>query len=131
MAAAVRVSSMALRLLWIINLVLGIYVAYIATGSPKPWVVTHVFTGVLIVILMWFLGVAQALVKGGTLALTGATFGAGLALALIGMSQVAVTGGAGLYILQGLHVLLVLSAIALGEISASRYRKGLAASQAA
>lgn len=131
MAAAVRVSSMALRLLWIINLVLGIYVAYIATGSPKPWVVTHVFTGVLIVILMWFLGVAQALVKGGTLALTGATFGAGLALALIGMSQVAVTGGAGLYILQGLHVLLVLSAIALGEICVSRYRKGLAASQAA
>ena len=131
MASAVRVSSVALRLLWIINLVLGIYVAYIATGSAKPWVVTHVFTGVLIVTLMWFLGVAQALVKGGTLALTGATFGVGLALALIGMSQVAVTGGPGLYVLQGLHVVLVLSAIALGEICASRYRKGLAAAQTA
>jgi len=131
MAAAVRVSSMALRLLWIFNLVLGVYVAYIATGSAKPWVITHVFTGVLIVILLWFLGVAQALVKGGTLVLTGATFGAGLALALIGISQVAVTDGPGLYVLQGLHVVLVLSAITLGEICASRYRKGITAAQTA
>lgn len=130
MASAIRVSSMALRLFWIINLVLGVYVSYIAVGDTKPWVITHVFTGILIVILLWFLGVAQALVKGGSLILTSATFGVGLALTLIGISQVAVTGGVGLYILQGLHVLLVLSAIALGEICASRYRKGLAASQA-
>ncbi len=130
MASTVRVSSMSLRLLWLINLALGIYVAYFATGDSKSWVVTHVFTGVLIVALLWFLGVAQAFVKGGSLILTVATFVVGLALALIGASQVAVTDGAGLYTLQGLHVLLVLSAIALGEVCGARYRKGLAASQA-
>ena len=131
MASAVRVSSMALRLLWIINLVLGVYVAYIAAeNAAKSLVIVHVFTGVLIVIILWFLGIAQALVQGGSLALTGATFVVGLALALIGIAQVAVPDGPGLYILQGLHVILVLSAIALGEICASRYRKGIAAAQA-
>jgi hypothetical protein len=130
MASTVRISSMALRLFWLINLALGIYIAYIATGNARPWVITHVFTGVLIVALLWFLGIAQALVKGGSLLLTGATFVVGLALALIGMFQVGVSSGAGLYVLQGLHVLLVLSAIALGEICAARYRKGLAAQAA-
>ncbi len=129
MASAVRVSSMALRLFWLINLALGVYVAYIAVGDARPWVIAHVFTGVLIVVLLWFLGVAQALVKGGSLALTVATFVVGLALALIGIAQVAVTGGAGLYILQGLHVALVLSAIGLGEICSARYRKALATTQ--
>ena len=130
MASAVRVISMAMRLIWLLNLALGVYIAFIAVGNTRPWVITHVFTGVLIVILVWFLGIAQALVKGGSLVLTSATFGVGLALAIIGASQIAAEG-IGLYILQALHVILVLSAIALGELSAARYQKGAAAAQAA
>lgn len=128
MTSAVRVSAMALRLLWIINLALGVYVAFIST-TPGAWVNIHMFTGVVIVIIIMFLGVAQALVKGGSLILTGATFIVGVALALIGMAQPFATEVTALRILQGLHVLLVLAAIALGEICVSRYRKGLTASQ--
>lgn len=129
MASAVRVSSMALRLLWIINLALGVYIAFIAT-TPGTWVNTHMFTGIVIVVLIMFLGIAQALVKGGSLALTGGTFIIGLALAIIGMAQPFATDITALRILQGFHVVLVLAAIALGEMSVARYRKGLAAAQA-
>lgn len=129
MTSAVRASAMALRLLWIINLALGVYIAFIA-AAPGAWVNIHMFTGVVIVILLMFQGIAQALVKGGSLLLTGATFIDGVALALIGMAQPFATDATALRILQGLHVLLVLAAIALGEICASRYRKGLAAQSA-
>jgi hypothetical protein len=127
MQLAVRISAMALRLLWIINIILGIYIAFIAR-DPGGWVNTHMFTGIVIVALLWFLGIAQGLGKNGSLGLTIATFLVGLALPIIGMAQVAVTSAGAAYALQGTHI--VLATIALGEICASRYRKGLAAAAA-
>ncbi|HEX8998009.1 MAG TPA: hypothetical protein VF812_18415 [Ktedonobacterales bacterium] len=129
MQSAVRGSSMALRLLWIINIVLGLYIAYIAQ-DPGGWTLVHMLTGILIVILLWFLGVAQGLAKNGSLGLTVATFLVGLALPIVGMVQLRISSGGAQYGIQGLHVLLAIAAIALGEISASRYRKGLATAAA-
>lgn len=126
MQSAVRGSVMGLRVLWIINIVLGVYISYIAT-DPGGWVMIHMITGILIVILLWFLGVAQGLAKGGSLGITIATFLVGLALPIVGMTQPSIPDGGGLYAVQGLHVILALAAIALGEISGSRYKKSLAA----
>jgi hypothetical protein len=81
-------------------------------------------------VLLWFLGVAQGLTKTGSLGLTIATFLVGLALPIVGMSQLAVPDGAGLYGVQGLHVALAVAAIALGEICVGRYRRGVAAAAA-
>lgn len=125
MASAVRGGVMALRVLWIINIVLGVYIAFL-TATPGGWTLLHMVTGILIVALLWFLGVAQALVKNGTLVLTVVTFLVGLALPIIGMAQLAVTSGAALNGLQGVHIILAIAAIALGEICGSRYRKGRA-----
>jgi hypothetical protein len=129
MQSAVRGGGMALRLLWIINIALGIYISYIAT-NPGGWVLAHMVTGILIVALLWFLGVAQGLLKTGSLGLTVATFLVGLALPIVGMSQLSVPDGGGLYAVQGLHVVLAVAAIALGEICVARYRKGIAAAAA-
>ncbi len=129
MQSAVRGGVMTLRLLWIINVVLGIYISYIAK-NPGGWVLAHMATGILIVALLWFVGVAQGLQKNGSLGITIATFLVGLALPIVGMAQLAVPDGAGLYGIQGLHLILALAAIALGEISGSRYRKSLAAAAA-
>lgn len=126
MQSAVRGGVMALRLLWIINVVLGIYISYIA-ANPGGWVLTHMATGILIVALLWFVGVAQGLTKSGSLGLTIATFLVGLALPIVGMAQLGVPSGGGQYAVQGIHVVLALAAIALGEISGSRYRKSIAA----
>jgi hypothetical protein len=132
MLSAVRVSSMALRLLWIINIALGIYISYIATdATSKSWVLGHMINGLVIVLLLWFLGIAQGMTKTGSVGLAVATFLVGLALPIIGMAQPSIPDGAGLYIVQAIHVLLAIGAIALGEISAARYRKGIAATQAA
>jgi len=125
MQSAVQGASMGLRLLWIINIVLGIYISYIA-ANPGGWTLAHMATGILIVALLWFLGVAQGLRKNGSLVLTVATFLVGLALPIIGMAQLAVPNGGGLYAVQAVHIILALSAIALGEVCASRYRKGVA-----
>lgn len=129
MQLAVRISSMALRLLWIINIILGVYIAYIAR-NPGGWVPTHMFTGILIVALLWFLGVAQGLGKNGSLGLTIGTFFVGLALPIIGIVQTTISSTGMAYTMQGLHVLLAIGAIAFGEICASRYRKGLTAAAA-
>jgi hypothetical protein len=125
MQSAVRGGGMALRLLWLINIALGIYIAYIAI-HPGGWTLAHMATGILIVALLWFVGVAQGLTKTGSLGLTIATFLVGLALPIVGMSQLAVPDGAGLYGVQALHVVLAVAAIALGEICVSRYRKAVA-----
>ncbi len=126
MQSTVRGSVMGLRVLWIINIVLGVYISYIAK-DPGGWVMIHMVSGILIVALLWFLGVAQGLAKGGSLGITIATFLVGLALPIVGMTQLSVADGGGLYAVQGLHVVLALAAIALGEISGSRYKKSLAA----
>ena len=130
MQSAVRGSAMALRLLWIINIALGIYISYIAT-NPGGWVLGHMINGLVIVLLLWWLGIAQGLTKTGSVGLAVATFLVGLALPIVGMLQPSVPDGAGLYVTQAIHVLLAIGAIALGEISAARYRKGVAAAAAA
>ncbi|HEU5344723.1 MAG TPA: hypothetical protein VFU60_10280, partial [Ktedonobacterales bacterium] len=65
MQSAVRGSAMALRLLWIINIALGIYISYIAT-NPGGWVLGHMINGLVIVLLLWWLGIAQGLTKTGS-----------------------------------------------------------------
>jgi hypothetical protein len=75
----------------------------------------------LIVALVWFLGLAQATVKGGSLGLTMATFGVGLALAVLGLAQKAIPGQTALQIM---HVLLALATIAVGEMATARYLRG-------
>ena len=129
MQSAVRGSAMALRLLWIINIALGIYISYIA-ASPGGWELGHMINGLVIVLLLWFLGIAQGLTKTGSIGLAVATFLVGLALPIVGMTQAYIPNGGGLYVTQAIHVLLAIGAIALGEISAARYRKGIAAAAA-
>ena len=77
----VRISSMALRIAVLVELVLGVS---LWIGRPLAPVLLHMALGLLIVALVWFLGLAQATVKDGSLGLTLATFGVGLTLAILG-----------------------------------------------
>jgi hypothetical protein len=115
---AVRISSMALRIAVLIELVLGVS---FWIDRPLAPVLAHMALGLLIVALVWFLGLAQATVKNGSLGLTLATFGVGLTLAILGLVQKAVPGQPALQII---HVLLALATIAVGEMAAARYRRG-------
>jgi hypothetical protein len=109
---------MALRIAVLLELVLGVS---LWIGHPLAPVLLHMALGLLIVALVWFLGLAQATVQGGSLGLTLATFGVGLALAVIGLVQKAVPGQPAL---QVVHVLLALATVALGEMATARYWRG-------
>ncbi|HEX9035508.1 MAG TPA: hypothetical protein VF808_00790 [Ktedonobacterales bacterium] len=128
MENAVRLSAMAFRAFWVINLLIGVFAAF--TRSAPAWVGVHVAIGMVIVILLFFLGLPQALGKGGSLVLMAGTFMVGLGVALIGMTQTLVTNLIAFRIIQTLHIFLVVSAIALAEICVRRYFGGLAAQRA-
>ena len=114
----VRMSSTALRVAVLVELILGVA---LWINHPLAPVLLHMALGLLIVALVWFLGLAQATVKGGSLGLTLATFGVGLTLAILGLVQKAVPGQPALQIV---HVLLALATIAVGEMAAARYWRG-------
>ena len=127
MPKAVTIASMAFRLLWLINLVLGILVAVNildknATTST-PWTDTHMVIGIALVALLWFLGVAVG-VQARNATLPAVTFVVGLLVAIVGASQQEVADPSiGLDALRGLHIVLILSAIALAEVCAARYQR--------
>lgn len=127
MPKAVTFASMAFRLLWLINLVLGILVAASildknATTST-PWTDAHMVLGIALVVLLWFLGVAVGL-QARNATLPALAVVVGLLVAIVGASQQEVADqGIGLAVLRGLHILLILSAIALAEVCAARYKR--------
>ncbi|HUY76783.1 MAG TPA: hypothetical protein VMV29_08415 [Ktedonobacterales bacterium] len=88
------------------------------------WTDTHMLVGILLVALLWFLGVALGL-QTKSVIFPLVTFVVGLLIPIIGIAQTIPNGGAGQYVLQGLHVVLILAAIALAEVCASRYKRAL------
>lgn len=113
---AVRIAAMALRIIFIINLILGIL---FYAGQADNLVLLHMVLGILFVAALWFLGAAQA-ARGGPIGIMAATFVVGLLLAVIGFIQRA-TGITPLIAI--LHIIFFLAAIGLGEMSAARYRR--------
>lgn len=125
---AVRIASMALRVFFVINLILGIL---FWTNSALGLVGIHMLVGIIFVALLWFLGLAQATTKNGSLGLMVGTFAIGLLLAIIGMFQQGWLTGSAHWIIQVLHLLVAAAGAGLGEAAAARYRRGVAASAAA
>ncbi len=112
-SVAVRIAAMVLRIIFIINLILGIL---FFTGHADNLVLLHMILGILFVAALWFLGAAQAL-RGGPIGVMAGTFVVGLLLAIIGFVQDDTLW------LKIVHILLALAAIGLGEMSAARYRR--------
>ena len=116
---AVRIASMGLRVLFLVNLVLGIL---FWTGNADSLTLLHMFIGILFVACLWALGVFQAM-RGGSLGLTLGTFILGLIIALFGLFQKTILPGSGHVVIQVVHLLLAVLGIGLGEMCAARYNK--------
>src|SRR5690242_8470246 len=86
----VRIASMALRLLFVIQLVLGLLFWFGQAGGLVP---LHMLVGLLFIVDVWFLGVVQGLRANGSIGLTVGTFVVGLLLAIVGMTQGALVAG--------------------------------------
>ena len=115
-----RIAIMVLRITVLFNLITGII---FWTGNADPLQVVHIISGILAVISLWVLGIAQGL-RGGSFGLALATFFVGFLLALVGLFQTRwLTDPANHWIIQVIHLILGLAAIGLGEMVSGRYRR--------
>jgi hypothetical protein len=106
-----RPAQMVMRVIFIINLILGIA---FWTGHESSGVkLLHMALGIIFVAALFWVGAAQAML-GGSLGVTLATFVLGLALAIVGFTQNGTT------FIKVVHLLLALAAIGLAEMAGAR-----------
>ena len=118
----VRIAINIVRIGVLIELVLGIL---FWTGNADSLQIVHIVIGILVVLSLWTLGIAQGL-QGGSFGLALATFVVGFLLALVGLFQTRWLIGPNHWIIQVIHLLLGLSAIGLAEMINGRYRRMIA-----
>ena len=115
----VRIANNIVRVGVLIELALGIL---FWTGNADNLQIVHIVIGILVVLSLWTLGIAQGL-QGGSFGLALATFVVGFLLALVGLFQKQWLVDSNHWIIQVLHLLLGLSAIGLAEMIGGRYRR--------
>src|SRR5438445_1237982 len=115
----VRIAINIVRVRVLIELALGIL---FWTGNADSLQIVHIVIGILVVLSLWTLGIAQGL-QGGSFGLALATFVVGFLLALVGLFQKQWLVGSNHWIIQVIHLLLGLSAIGIAEMINGRYRR--------
>ena len=126
----VRIASMSLRALFVINLILGLLFWFHVT-EPDWLVLIHMLVGILFVAAIWLLGLAQGVTRAGSFGLVIGTFVVGLIIAIFGLAQRGLMPTSAHWVIQVIHLLLAIAGIGIGEASAARYRRGMALADAA
>lgn len=110
-----RPAQMILRVIFIINLILGIL---FWTNHAVNIVWLHMLLGIVFVIALFYIGVVAA-IRTGNIGLQMATWLLGLALAVVGLLQRNTLNTP----IQILHLLLALAAIGVAEMAGARAAK--------
>jgi hypothetical protein len=121
------VLQMIIRVLWVVNIVLGIL---FATGNLAGLVMLHETLGLVIAICLLILSV-MAMVRARAVGLGVAGIIVAILLPVVGMGQVDVLPGNGHWVVEVVHVLVAIAAIALAEMLGIRYRRALGPRRAA
>ncbi len=116
----ITVAVWVLRIAVLAAIILGIL---FWTGNAQNLIPVHMLIGIIAVLSLWVIGLAQGFIKGGSFGLALATFIVGLALAIVGLYQQQWLLGSSHWIIQVIHLLLGLSAIGLGEMINGRTRR--------
>jgi len=124
----ITITIMILRLAVLIALIFGI-LFWLNTGLAL--IPIHMLLGIIVVLALWIIGLAQGFMKGGSFPLALATFLLGLAIAIVGIYQRQWLIGPAHWVIQVLHLLLGLSAIGLAEMIAGSTRRRVKAQQVA
>ncbi len=131
-SVVVRIAHISLRALFVINLILGL-LFWSNIAEPRWLVLIHMLIGILFVAAIWLLGLAQGMTKSGSLGLVVGTFVVGLIIAIFGLIQQELLPlpTAAHWVIQVIHLLLAFAGIGIGEASAARYKRGIAAASSA
>ena len=116
----ITIAVWVLRIAVLAAIILGIL---FWTGNAENLIPVHMLIGIIAVLSLWVIGLAQGFIKGGSFGLALATFVVGLALAIVGLYQQQWLLGSSHWIIQVIHLLLRLSAIGLGEMINGRTRR--------
>jgi len=116
----ITIAVWVLRIAVLAAIILGIL---FWTGNAVNLIPVHMLIGIIAVLSLWVIGLAQGFIKGGSFGLALATFIVGLALAIVGLYQQQWLLGSSHWIIQVIHLLLGLSAIGLGEMINGRTRR--------
>jgi hypothetical protein len=114
-----QIASMALRLFFLINLVLGLI--FWITGNDTL-VGLHMVIGILFVISLWVFSALVGL-QTGNVGLVAGSFVLGLLIAILGLTQQSILEGGSHWIVQVLHLLLAVIAIGFAEMYGGRARR--------
>jgi hypothetical protein len=117
----IRIAQMVLRTCVVLTLILGIL--FWTGNAADSLVPVHMGLGILVVLSLWTLGLAQALTKGGSWGLAIGAVVLGIILAASGGTQDEILTGSLHWVIQVIHLLLGLSALGLGERIDGRYRR--------
>lgn len=116
----ITIADWVLRVAVLAAIILGIL---FWTGNADNLIAVHMLIGIVAVLSLWVIGLAQGFIKGGSFGLALATFIVGLALAIVGLYQQQWLPGSSHWIIQVIHLLLGLAAIGLGEMINGRTRR--------
>lgn len=118
----IRIASIILSITGLLALILGLI---LWTGMAVNVASLHMLLGLLAVVALWVIGVAQALAPGGSWAIAVAALGLGALTAWLGMIQASLLVGENHWIIQVTHLLLGIATIGLGHTAAAHRRKSL------
>jgi hypothetical protein len=117
---------MVLRVCGVLALALGLF---FWAGDLRELVGVHMLLGLLVVLALWLLSAAAA--AAGLLPLGIAGLLLGLVVAWLGLTQSSLLPGANHAIVQIVHFLLGVAAVAFGEIVGGRLRRAMVAQSGA
>jgi hypothetical protein len=115
-----RIASMALRLFFLINLVLGLY--FWISGNTAL-VDLHMLIGILFVISLWVYSAIVGL-QAGSVGFVAGCFVLGLLIVIVGLTQKSILDGSDHWLVQILHLVLAIIAIGFAEVFGARAQRG-------
>lgn len=117
------IAQMTLRVAGLLALILGLcfWIGWIAPTQGIRGI--HMLLGIIVVLSLWVMGLAQGAIKGGSFGLAIGTFIVGLAVVIVGLWQDSWRASIDVTLLNTLHLLLGIIAIGFGEMLGGRSRR--------
>ena len=123
-----KIAQWVLRIAFLLALIIGL-AFWGQPGLPASNAALkgiHMTLGIIVVLALWTVGLAQGRVKGGSFGLAIGTFVVGLAVAIVGLWQETWKIGAStgsIELINTLHLLLGLIAVGFGEMVVARVKR--------
>ena len=120
MNMVIQIASILLRICGTLALVLGLL---FWVGIGLNFIAVHMLLGLLVVLLLWIVGVGQAVSKNGSWVLAIGALALGALVLIFGLRQSGLLVGPFHWVIQVIHLLLGFLAVGVGQASVARYRK--------